>query len=65
MIARRGAIEKADRVARRSGVAVDGLDLRKRASFSRSWAGFSRSGFFWLGLFREIMVEMFVDLGRN
>jgi hypothetical protein len=30
-------------------------------------AGFSRSeaGFFWLGLFREILLEMFVDLGGN
>jgi hypothetical protein len=30
------------------------------------WASFSRwAGFFRLGLFREILFEMFIDLGRN
>jgi hypothetical protein len=33
---------------------------RPRAGFS--W---SEAGFFRLGLFREILLEMFVDLGRN
>jgi hypothetical protein len=40
--------------------------LTGRAGFSR-WAGFSRTeaGFFRLALFREILRELFVDLGGN
>jgi hypothetical protein len=33
---------------------------RRRAGFIRSWAGFS-----WFALLREILVEMFFDLGGN
>jgi hypothetical protein len=38
-----------------------------RPALAGLWAGFSRSGagFFWFGLFREILLGKFIDLGRN
>jgi hypothetical protein len=64
----RGGAEAADR-ARQSDVDLPGIGPALAGlwtSFSR-WAGFSRSeaGFFRLGLFREILGEMFFDLGAN
>jgi hypothetical protein len=59
-------VEALDRVLRWMGALTCAMESSGLA-LAGLWASFSRfrASFFWLGLFREILVEMFVDLGRN